>query len=274
MFAELKRRNVYKVAAAYAVVSWLVIQVSATILPAFNAPAWILKVIITLLALGFFLAIALAWAFEITAQGIKRTEDVSPHERRGKSYKLIVVTALVAFTAIALLVVGPARVQQTVTRALAQLGLHLPAVGENDRRSIAVLPFENMSGAADDTFFADGIQDDLIASLAKIEELKVISRTSSATYRDPAKRDVRAIGEQLGVASVLEGRVRRTADRVLVNVSLIDTTDGRQLVGGSLRPNARGLAHPAGRTRERNRVRFARDVEPGGESARGSEADR
>jgi TolB-like protein len=228
-FRELKRRNVYRVAVAYAVVSWLVIQVAATVFPAFNAPAWVLKVIISLLALGFLLAIALAWPFEITAQGIKRTEDVTPDDRRAKSYTLIVVTALVALTAASLLVLGPTRVQRTVTRALGRIGLQVPGTTEADRRSIAVLPFENMSSEADDTFFADGIQDDLIASLAKIEELKVISRTSSATYRDPGKRDVREIGQQLGVAAVLEGRVRRTADRVLVNVSLIDTTDGRQL---------------------------------------------
>jgi TolB-like protein len=136
-----------------------------------------------------------------------------------------VLTALVALLAIALLVIGPTRVQ----RALGRVGLAVPGIAEPDRKSIAVLPFENMSGEADDTFFADGIQDDLIASLAKIEELKVISRTSSATYRDPAKRDMQEIGRELGVAAVLEGRVRRTAERVLVNVSLIDTSDGRQL---------------------------------------------
>jgi TolB-like protein len=228
-FAELKRRNVYRVAVAYAVISWLVIQVAATVFPAFNAPTWVLKVIISLLALGFLLAVALAWAFEITAEGIKRTEDVSPNEPRRKSYALMVLTPLVALLAIALLVIGPTRVQRTVMRAFARVGVFVPGTAEPDRKSIAVLPFENMSGEADDTFFADGIQDDLIASLAKIEELKVISRTSSATYRDPSKRDVHAIGQQLGVAAVLEGRVRRTADRVLVNVNLIDTADGRQL---------------------------------------------
>ena len=137
-FAELKRRNVYRVAVAYTVVAWLIIQVSATIFPAFNAPSWVLKVIILLLGLGFFLAVALAWAFEITATGIKRTEDVTPQERRAPPKgRLIALTAIVAAVAVALLLIGSTRVQRAVTGMLASAGIRMPGSPEINRKSIA-----------------------------------------------------------------------------------------------------------------------------------------
>ena len=226
-FSELKRRNVYKVGAAYLVAGWLVIQVATIVFPAFNAPNWVLKVLISLVALGFLIAIALAWAFEITPEGIKRSEDVEPHHRAvaGKGRKLVAITVVGAVVAVVLLLFGPTRLRQAIGLRNLSLGISTAA----EAKSIAVLPFENMGGDAEDAFFADGIQDDLLTSLARIEELKVISRTSVMGYRDPAKRDLRTIGRQLGVAHVLEGRVRRTDDRVLVNVSLIDTRDGQQV---------------------------------------------
>lgn len=230
-FNELKRRNVYRVAAAYAVVAWLVIQVVTVIFPAFNAPPWVLKVIICLIGLGFPIAVLLAWAFEITPEGIKRSDEVVLDERsaetRGK--KLVIVTTLGAILAVALFLFGLARGKETLIRVLGRDGLQMFASSKSDEKSIAVLPFENMSSEAGDAFFADGIQDDLITSLAKIEELKVISRTSASSYRNAADRDLREIGRQLGVANVIEGRVRRTEGRVLVNVSLVDTRDGHQV---------------------------------------------
>lgn len=229
-FTELKRRNVYRIAGAYVVGAWLVIQVAATIAPAFDAPPWVLKTLITVVALGFPTAVVVAWIFEITPQGIKRTEEVTPADRQGqgKSRKLIALTFIAAILAIALLLIGSDRAQTTVRRTLGKIGSGISR-SDADSRSIAVLPFENVSGEPEDAFFANGIQDDLITSLAKVQELKVISRTSTASYRDATSRDLPAIGRQLGVAHVVEGRVRRTADRVLVNVSLVDTRDGHQV---------------------------------------------
>ena len=229
-FSELRRRNVYKVGAAYLVAGWLVIQIATIVFPAFNAPPWVLKVIISLIGLGFVIAVALAWAFEITPQGIKRSEDVESHHRAspGKGRKLVVITLIGAALALALLVFGSDRVRQIFGLRVGGRAIGSGHVRGEDR-SIAVLPFENMSTNREDAFFADGIQDDLLTSLARIEELKVISRTSVMGYRNPANRDLTEIGRQLGVAHVVEGRVRRTADRVLVNVSLVETRGGRQL---------------------------------------------
>ena len=225
-FSELKRRNVYKVGAAYLVAGWLVIQVATIVFPAFNAPPWVLKVLISLIALGFLIAVTLAWAFELTPEGIRRAEDVEPHHRNAarKGGKLVVVTVIGAILAVALLVFGPTRLRDAL--GLRNLTLGISAA---DDQSIAVLPFENVGNDPEDAFFADGIQDDLLTSLARIEKLKVISRTSVMGFRDPARRDLHAIGRQLGVAHVLEGRVRRSDDRVLVNVSLIDTRTGEQV---------------------------------------------
>jgi TolB-like protein/Flp pilus assembly protein TadD len=229
-FEELKRRSVYRVASAYVVLSWLVIQVATIVFPTFNAPNWVVKVIMALIALGFPIAVALAWAFEITPEGIKRSEDVIPDQRvvRTKGRKLAVVTVIGAIVAIALFAFGTTRGQ----RMFAQLiGVAPFRLGANDAngKSIAVLPFENMSDTPAEAFFAAGIQDDVITSLAKIQELKVISRSSASSYGVGSGRDLREIGRQLGVAHILEGRVRRTDDRVLVNVSLIDTRDGHQV---------------------------------------------
>jgi TolB-like protein len=226
-FSELKRRNVYKVGAAYLVAGWLVIQVATIVFPAFNAPSWVLKVLISLVALGFVIAVALAWAFEITPEGIKRAEDVEPHQRAahpGKGKRLVTITVIGALLALVLLLFGPTRLRQ----ALGIRSFTLSVATAADK-SVAVLPFENVGSDPEDAFFADGIQDDLLTSLARIEELKVISRTSVMGFRDPGKRDLRAIGRQLGVAHVLEGRVRRTNDRVLVTVSLVDTRNGEQI---------------------------------------------
>ncbi|HEX8279873.1 MAG TPA: tetratricopeptide repeat protein [Chthoniobacterales bacterium] len=230
-FAELKRRNVYRVATAYAIVAWLVIQVVTIVFPAFDAPPWVLKVVICLVGLGFPIAVALAWAFEMTPGGIKRAEDVTRAERRAnvKGRKLVVVTILAALLALGLLLFGSERGKALVKRATGGRSFSISSGADPAARSIAVLPFENMSGEPEDIFFANGIQDDLITSLAKIQELKVISRSSASNYRDIANRDLREIGRQLDVAHVLEGRVRRTADRVLVNVSLVDTRDGHQV---------------------------------------------
>lgn len=212
-FAELKRRNVYRVAVAYAVVAWLLAQVATQLFPIFEIPNWAVRFVIVALCVGFPIAMLLAWLFEFTPEGIVRTEDVDPAQasRPGVGRKLDFVIIGVLLLAIAMLVYE--RRQESVPE-----------------KSIAVLPFENFSADKENAFFADGIQDDILTSLAKIHDLRVISRTSVSPYRGSnGSRNLREIGKALGVANVLEGSVRREGSRVVVNVQLIDTQDDRHI---------------------------------------------
>ena len=215
-FAELKRRNVYRVAVAYGVIAWLLVQAASIVLPTFDAPPVMLRLTIVVLALGFPLAIALAWIFEITPEGVKRTDDVAPQQSVGRATgrKIDVIIIVVLAAVIGLLVFDRFR-----GRSLSSASLE---------KSIAVLPFDNFSDDKENAFFADGIQDDILTSLAKIHDLKVISRTSVTPYRG-ANRNLREIARALGVANVLEGSVRRVNDRVLVNVQLIDAMSDRHI---------------------------------------------
>ena len=177
-FAELKRRNVYKVAVAYAVVAWLLLQGASIVLPSFEAPSWTMKVLIIALAVGFPIAVILAWAFEITPEGIVRAEDVSPNESitRRTGHKLIAVTVVLALVAAGLLAFQLFRgnPKQPVVASAAPT---IPA------KSIAVLPFESLSSDKENSYFADGIQDEILTKLASIADLQVISRTSAAKYK-------------------------------------------------------------------------------------------
>ena len=186
-FAELKRRKVYRVAVAYAVLSWLLIQIATQTFPFFEIPMWAVRLVVVLLALGFPVALLLAWAFELTPEGIKRTDEVDEASAR------------------------------PVTGAKPPASTIAPA----PEKSIAVLPFENLSDSQENEYFADGIQDDVLANLAKIADLKVISRTSVRQYKT-GTRNLREIGDALGVAHILEGTVRRAGNRVRVNVQLIN----------------------------------------------------
>lgn len=218
-FAELKRRNVYRAAVAYAVVSWLIIQVATQIFPVFSIPAWTVRLVILCLILGLPIAMVLAWIFELTPQGLKRTEDLAPHESmpRSTTRKMDFLIIAVLLVVITLLVLD--------RRASAPGSPHTPAFA----KSIAVLPFENMSDAKENAFFADGVQDDILTALAKVADLRVISRTSVMGYLANAKRDLREIGQALGVAYVVEGSVRRDGGRVRVAAQLIDTRTNTQL---------------------------------------------
>ena len=178
-FSELKRRKVYRVAIAYVVAAWLVAQVVTQIFPVFEVSQWALRSMIVLLITGFPIALILAWAFDITPEGIKRTDDVDPAQA------------------------------------------HAPRAEPIPAKSIAVLPFENLSDDPENAYFADGVHDDILSSLAKISDLKVISRTSVRQYKEGA-RNLREIGQALGVAHVLEGTVRRAGNRVRVNAQLIN----------------------------------------------------
>jgi len=222
-FAELKRRNVYRIAVAYAVAAWLLIQLSSILLiTTFQAPAWIMKVVVSVIVLGFPVALVLAWAFEITPKGIKWEKDVKPGKSIGRQTgrKLVGVTVMLGAIAAGLFVFRLLRPQPEtdVANELEHtIGSHLPIA----EKSIAVLPFENLSDDKSNAYFADGIQDEILTKLARVADLKVISRTSTARYKSKPQ-DLKTVSQQLGVAHILEGSVQRAADKVRVNVQLID----------------------------------------------------
>src|SRR5437588_688607 len=216
-FAELKRRNVYKVAAAYAVVGWLLVQVTTQVFPIFEIPNWALKLIVLLIVIGFPIALMIAWAFELTPEGLKRTEDVdlAATKRQPRKHIWILVVLVGAALSIALFFVGRYTIRDKTPR---QSEAATPAIPQ---KSIAVLPFENLSDDKNAAYFADGIQDEILTKLASIADLKVISRTSTAKYKSKPE-DLKTVSQQLGVATVLEGSVQKAADKVRVNVQLID----------------------------------------------------
>jgi TolB-like protein/Tfp pilus assembly protein PilF len=210
-FSELKRRNVYKVAVAYAVVGWLIAQIATQIFPFLEIPNWVVRFVIVLIAIGFPIALVIAWAFEATPEGIKRTEvaDAEHEHSRGKTWIYVVIIG--AAISVALFFVG----RYTAGNNASATRTELPA------KSIAVLPFENLSDDKGAAYFADGIQDEILTKLASIADLKVISRTSTAKYKSKPE-DLKTVSQQLGVATVLEGSVQKAADKVRVNVQLID----------------------------------------------------
>ena len=215
-FSELKRRNVYKVAVAYAVVAWLLIQIATQVFPFFEVPIWATRLVIVVLVVGFPVALVLAWAFEITPEGIKRADEVSPEESHHTGRKLVALTIVLALIAAALFAWPFLRSKMAVTSANSLPPLAAP------EKSIAVLPFENLSDEKANAYFADGVQDEILTYLSKIAELKVISRTSVLQYKIGAPRNLREIGRQLGVTHLLEGAVQRAAGKVRVTAQLID----------------------------------------------------
>ena len=210
-FSELKRRNVYKVAVAYSVVGWLIAQIATQIFPFFEIPNWAVRLVVLLIIVGFPIALVIAWAFEATPEGIKRTEvaDAKHEHSRGKAWIYVVVIG--AAISVALFFVG----RYTAGNNTSAVRTELPA------KSIAVLPFENLSDDKGAAYFADGIQDEILTKLASIADLKVISRTSTAKYKSKPE-DLKTVSQQLGVANVLEGSVQKAGDKVRVNVQLID----------------------------------------------------
>src|SRR2546423_12814762 len=208
-FEEIKRRKVYRVAVAYAVVPGGAIQLASAVFPAWDLPAWALRLVIILLLLGFPISLILAWAFDVTPEGIRATPSAPAAPRRRRN-----IVALVG--------IG------VVVSAAAGFFLLPRASAHRIDKSIAVLPFENFSDDKETAYFADGIQDDILTNLAKIGDLKVISRTSVMPYRGKEK-SVREIGKALGVSAILEGSVRRYGKRVRVNVQLINAINDEHL---------------------------------------------
>jgi len=221
-FSELKRRNVYKVAAAYAVVGWLVMQVASTVVPALHLPDTITSAVVVLTLLGFPIALVLAWAFELTPEGIKRAQDIAPGQTPQRSTRKF--TALIV--SIAILAAGFA-VFQLMHRHQASPA-PAPVTSTTSAKSIAVLPLINESGDAKDEYFSDGLSEELIAALAQIRELKVIGRSSSFRFKD-RKEEPKTIGEKLGVATLLEGTVRKQGERVRIVAELVNAADGIEL---------------------------------------------
>jgi TolB-like protein/Tfp pilus assembly protein PilF len=215
-FTELKRRNVYKVAVVYAIVGWLVMQIAATVVPALHLSDAITSTVVLLVILGFPIALILAWAFELTPEGIKRTDEIEPG-RQSPNRAWIYVVVIAGAISMALFFLGrytaPTKLSGSATAAA---------------KSIAVLPFENLSEDKANAYFAEGIQDEILTRLSKIADLKVISRTSTQHYKS-APENLREIAKQLGVAHILEGRVQKSGESVRVNVQLIQAASDSHL---------------------------------------------
>ena len=210
-FEEVKRRKVYRVAAAYVIAAGGIIQLASAAFPAWELPNWALRLVIVLLLVGFPIALILAWAFDVTPQGIRATPNVAvPRTNRRRNIIMLVATGV-------------------IVSAIAGFFL-LPRISSARKidKSIAVLPFENLSDEKENAYFADGIQDDILTNLSKIGDLKVISRTSVMQYRGKAP-NIRDIGKALGVSTVLEGSVRRSGNKVRINVQLIDANSDQHI---------------------------------------------
>jgi len=210
-FAELKRRNVYKVAISYAVVGWLGIQIATQVFPFFEIPNWAIRLAVLAIVIGFPIALVIAWAFELTPEGLKRTEDVglavARQQPRDRAWIFVVIIA--GAMSVGLFFLG------RITAPSKQKG-----VNEVSPKSIAVLPFENRSEEKANAYFAEGIQDEIVTRLSKIADLKVISHTSTQHYKS-APGNLPEIARQLGVAHILEGSVQKSGGEVRVNVQLI-----------------------------------------------------
>jgi TolB-like protein/Tfp pilus assembly protein PilF len=220
-FAELKRRNVYKVAVAYAVASWLLIQVATQVFPFFEIPNWAVRLVVLVLIAGFPVALVFSWAFEITPEGIKRESDIEGDKSitHHTGRKIVALTVILALIAAGLLAFQLLRSKSPSAGAVSSITTQ-SASAEVPTKSIAVLPFDNLSDDKSNAYFAEGIQDEILTRLSKIAALKVISRTSTQKYKS-APDNLRDVGKQLGVANILEGSVQKIANAVHVNVQLI-----------------------------------------------------
>ena len=221
-FAELKRRNVYKVAVAYIVAGWALSQGIAQVLPVFDIPNWVVRFLVILIILGLPVALGLAWAFEITPEGIKRTEDVDVTQPHSFGGAWIYVAILGAVISVALFFLGRYTARESAS------AVHTESVTRIPQKSIAVLPLLNESGDPGDEYFSDGLSEELISALGQIRNLKVIGRSSSFRFKD-RKEEPKTIGEKLGVSTLLEGTVRKQGDKVRIVAELINAADGAEL---------------------------------------------
>jgi len=207
---ELRRRKVYRVAAAYIIAAGFIIQIASAVFPAWELPNWTFRLLVTLLLIGFPIALILAWAFDVTPEGIRATKATTAETHLRRNMIVLVATGVIVSVA-------------------AGFFLLPRAAARKIDKSIAVLPFQNLSDENENAYFADGIQDDILTNLSKISDLKVISRTSVMLYRGSGIRNARDIGKALGVATLLEGSVRRIGNRVRVNVQLINANNDEHI---------------------------------------------
>jgi serine/threonine-protein kinase len=230
-FGELKRRNVYKVAVAYAVVGWLLIQVATQVFPFLDIPNWAIRLVILLTALGFPIALIIAWAFELTPEGIRRTEDADAAGQRSRGGIWMALVVIAAALSLGLFFLGRYSAGNARSHSPASHGsgaASSQAVTAVPEKSVAVLPLINESGDPKDEYFSDGLSEELIAALAQISGLKVIGRSSSFRFKD-RKEEPKTIGERLGVSTLLDGTVRKQGDRVRIVAELVNAADGIQL---------------------------------------------
>ena len=226
-FSELKRRNVIRMAGLYLVGAWLLTQVASTLLPAFDVPSWALRALIVTLAIGFIPAVILSWVFELTPEGLKRDEDVAPGRsitpqsgRRMDRMMIVVLALALGYFAFDKFVLAPRR-----EAALAVRGAPNESKSVISEKSIAVLPLMNSTGDPANEYFSDGMSEEFISTLSRLQELKVIGRTSSFQFKGKTD-DSKTIGEKLGVYYLLEGSVRKSSDRVRIAVALVKAGDG------------------------------------------------
>src|SRR5216117_243533 len=205
-FEELQRRKVYRVAAAYIIAAGFIIQIGSAVFPAWELPNWTLRLVVVLLLMGFPIALILAWAYDVTPQGIR----ITPGSHRRRNLLMLIASGI-------------------IISAGAGFFLLPRASARKIDKSIAVLPFQSLSDEKENAYFADGMQDDILTNLSKIGDLKVISRMSVMSYRGDAVRNAREIGKALGVATLLEGSVRRAGNRVRVNVQLINANNDEHI---------------------------------------------
>src|SRR2546423_1688108 len=209
-FEELQRRKVYRVAAAYIIAAGFIIQIASAVFPAWELPNWTFRSLVLLLLIGFPIALILAWAFDVTPQGIRATKTTATEMHLGRNVIILIATGVIVSVAAGFFLLPRASARKI-------------------DKSIAVLPFQNLSDEKENAYFADGMQDDILTNLSKIGDLKVISRTSVMSYRGSGTRNAREIGKMLGVATLLEGSVRRIGSRVRVNVQLIDANNDEHI---------------------------------------------
>src|SRR5216117_3463213 len=209
-FEELQRRKVYRVAAAYIIAAGFIIQIASAVFPAWELPNWTFRLLVTLLLIGFPIALILAWAFDVTPEGIRATKATAAETHLRRNMIILIATGVI------------------VSAAAGFFLLPRASAGKVDK-SIAVLPFQNWSDEKENAYFADGMQDDILTNLSKLGDLKVISRMSVMSYRGEGMRNAREIGKMLGVATLLEGSVRRIGSRVRVNVQLIDANNDEHI---------------------------------------------
>src|ERR1700719_2349387 len=222
-FSELKRRNVYKVAIAYIVAGWALSQGIAQVFPVFDIPNWVIRLIVLLIIIGLPIALVLAWSFEITPEGIKGAEDVVPSAARRKSQAWIYIVVVGGAISVALFFLGRYTAQNTQTPRQASGAIA-------DQKSIAVLPFVNMSADKNDEYLSDGMTEELINVLSKVPGLRVPGRTSCFAFKAKNEEDIfHKVGDQLHVGTVLEGSVRKAGDQLRVTAQLINVSDGYHL---------------------------------------------